>query len=299
MKAQVFASASPGGQKTLVADVGLDVLTGSEWIGSIPFDGAQQYWEIRVDGVRQEVVLPPELSSIEAAGLAVTVLGARVLATFRPQAWIRAYAVDQDGREEFNALPVLIDMELSAVQELFGERSDFDCLADNLQARMSHPGPFEVDIEESDLVAMVCLLSSNHGALADDGRMRDVPMSWWDDACLAAHSIHKLRDSEIQSKKSPVSWEGFVDQFQPMPLPVARDPGNLLRSSSDSQLRQISDAEPARVWTVLDVGGAEKIINGFHDVQGAVYILCKVPYCGRDCEIASDSSPADVPRQRG
>lgn len=97
----------------------------------------------------------------------------------------------------------------------------------------------------------------------------------------------------------PQTWDELVDRFEPLPLPVARDPGNLLRSASDAELRQLAETEPARIWTILDVGGAETIVNGFQETPGAAYILCKVPYCGPSCEIAGDSSGVDVPRQRG
>lgn len=290
----------------------------------------------------------------------------------------------------FNALPALIDMELDAVRKMFDEGSDFDCLADSLQERQDHDGPFEVSIEESDLIELVCLLSSNDEGLGENARMGDVPEAWWDDACTVARSILRMSEMERQSAIPPKNWEDWferfkpkgadpekeeayllrdlgdpevlrviqedpsrvwtsldvdgvesiasgvhfvnrmgyylcevpysgppcdvedqdphaepqswgelVDRFEPQPLPVARDPGNLLRSASDAELRQLSETDPARIWTVLDVGGAETIVSGFQETVGAAYIVCKVPYLGCDCEIVSEPNNAEVQRQRG
>lgn len=105
-------------------------------------------------------------------------------------------------------------------------------------------------------------------------------------------------DDAGDPNREPHSWEELVDRFEPQPLPVVRDPGNLLRSADDPELRVALDVDSCRVWTVLNLGGDEKIVNGFHSASGAVYILCNVPYGGPDCEIEGDGAD-QIERQRG
>lgn len=74
-------------------------------------------------------------------------------ATFRPQAWVNDYAIETDGKLEFNALANLANYahrELVQVEDA----SDHDALANGLTAREDHAGPFEVDIDSDDLRAV-------------------------------------------------------------------------------------------------------------------------------------------------
>lgn len=388
MKATIFAVISPGGDRHPYADVSFDVITQTFSMTPIaPVEKLIQYFELVLPDGRTIVSLPPDGDLLS---LADEVMSAKVLAAFRPQAWQGDYAVPIEGEFEFNALPRLVDMDHKALMELASDPRARDRLADGLVEAEAHKGPFEVLIEEEDVVRMACLFSGFHGALGENERLQDIPVNIWDDACAAArvilgrHAVERLsstppkswddwverfvpraadpqgdasyllrdlRDPEVlrvieedpsrvwtsldvdgvesiangvhfvnrmgyylcdvpysgplcdftddDPNAEPQTWGELVDRFDPQPLPVARDPGNLLRASSDAELIELVTSDPARIWTVLDVGGAETIVNGFHETPGAAYIVCKVSYLGPDCEIAGDSGGAEVPRERG
>lgn len=107
-------------------------------------------------------------------------LACNVPAVFNPQAWVRDYAMDIDGKTTFNALPALLDLGFDQASELFKPGNDLDCLSESLKEREIHSGPFEVTMDEADLVTMVCLLSdaANSEAIRS-GSMSDVTREMW------------------------------------------------------------------------------------------------------------------------
>jgi len=73
----------------------------------------------------------------------------KILATFQPQAWQNDYAIDIDGAEVFDALPVLLKWTFGDVAAMLSARDDFDDLASDLAARKAHNGPFEVRLHNA------------------------------------------------------------------------------------------------------------------------------------------------------
>ena len=71
----------------------------------------------------------------------------RFMATFRPQAWQNGYAVDVDGKVEFDATGKLLTLSLDEIREFKENDYDSDNLADDLPERQDHDGPFEVDTD--------------------------------------------------------------------------------------------------------------------------------------------------------
>jgi hypothetical protein len=76
--------------------------------------------------------------------------GLRLMATFRPQAWINNYAVDIDGAVTFDATDALLTLDLEGVRTFREHSEQSDRLADDLPARQVHSGPFEVDVDIDD-----------------------------------------------------------------------------------------------------------------------------------------------------
>jgi len=71
----------------------------------------------------------------------------RLMATFRPQAYIRGDAVDIDGAVEFDATDEALDLDWDVIRDFEYHAYDSDHLADSLPERNAHGGPFEVDVD--------------------------------------------------------------------------------------------------------------------------------------------------------
>lgn len=71
----------------------------------------------------------------------------RLMATFRPQAWINDYAVDIDGSVRFDATEPFLSLPLARIRAFQQNNYDSDYLSDALPQRNEHSGPFEVDVE--------------------------------------------------------------------------------------------------------------------------------------------------------
>lgn len=70
-----------------------------------------------------------------------------LMATFRPQQWVSNYAHDLNENVEFDATKAFLSLSLKQVQSFQQNNYDSDELANDLQARKDHSGPFEVDVE--------------------------------------------------------------------------------------------------------------------------------------------------------
>ena len=68
-----------------------------------------------------------------------------LIATFRPQAWINDQAVDIDGKIEFDATDQFLSLNIDQIHFYRENCYSSDFLADNLNERIDHSGPFEVD----------------------------------------------------------------------------------------------------------------------------------------------------------
>ena len=71
----------------------------------------------------------------------------RLIATFRPQAWINKRAVDIDGAVKFDATEEILGLGWVAVRDFAYHNYDSDHLSSNLAERETHGGPFEVDVD--------------------------------------------------------------------------------------------------------------------------------------------------------
>lgn len=67
------------------------------------------------------------------------------MAVFRPQAWIKDWATDIDGRVEFDATETFLRLPLPEIRRFREHHYSSDALAEDLPARREHSGPFEVD----------------------------------------------------------------------------------------------------------------------------------------------------------
>lgn len=71
----------------------------------------------------------------------------RLIATFRPQAWVNDYAIDIDGRVEFDATEKFLSLPLDTIRDFAENNFDSDRLAEDLPEYADHHGPFEVDAD--------------------------------------------------------------------------------------------------------------------------------------------------------
>lgn len=74
----------------------------------------------------------------------------RLTARFRPQAWIRDFAMDVDGAVDFDATAAFLALPPDAIRAFRENDYDSDHLADDLPEYEAHSGPFEVDVEVDD-----------------------------------------------------------------------------------------------------------------------------------------------------
>jgi hypothetical protein len=73
----------------------------------------------------------------------------RIIATFRPQAWINDHAVDIDGKVEFDATEKFLSLSSETIASFKFNNYDSDVFAEDLPQWIDHQGPFEVDLELS------------------------------------------------------------------------------------------------------------------------------------------------------
>lgn len=152
-----------------------------------------------------DIFLHPDTPVQELLPLAHQIMFCRIPATLRRQAWVNDHAVDiDDGEVCFNAMANLIKMDLEDVQDMFAAGRAFgpikDALANGLPEREAHEasgGPFEVDVQEEDVVRMVCLLSSMHGALSENDSVSDIKQPMWDDFVVAAHQLLQINGGDL------------------------------------------------------------------------------------------------------
>lgn len=72
----------------------------------------------------------------------------RLLAHFRPQSWVRDYAVDIDGQEDFDATKAFLSQDLDWIRGFEEHSEESDQLAIAASAAWKrHHGPFEVDVD--------------------------------------------------------------------------------------------------------------------------------------------------------
>lgn len=158
---------------------------------------------------RALVVLPPETDNVLQA--VHQIMFCRIPATLRRQAIIDDHAVDiDDGEVHFNAMAKIIKMDLETVQEMFARGVDFDELANGLPEREAHNGPFEVNVQEDDVVRMVCLLSCMHGALGENDSISDIKQPMWDDFVTAANSLLLVNGGDLYGQLDMPEQEADV-----------------------------------------------------------------------------------------
>jgi len=71
----------------------------------------------------------------------------RIMATFRPQAWINDYATDTGENVQFDVTEKFLSLSLKELVHFKFNNYDSDYMADDLPERQAHNGPFEVDME--------------------------------------------------------------------------------------------------------------------------------------------------------
>jgi hypothetical protein len=72
----------------------------------------------------------------------------RIMATFVPEAWIRDYAVEIDGRFEFDVTERILAMSEEERNRLRDDDYNTDDLASD-EIRASHTGPFRVEVQQA------------------------------------------------------------------------------------------------------------------------------------------------------
>lgn len=201
---ELFESTSPGGEKHRIATAAMN----DQMEVAVCIEDAKEpqkhvdYYVAQVQAANRtvKVCLPPPGSASHAVLVQLfggvpdalqAMMRCNVDATFIAQAWINDNAIEvDDGRQVFNAMPQLIRMDLGDVIEMFEEDVDYDELAHSCPGFENNTGPFEVQIDEEDVVKMVYLLSDNANVLPD-GRLADVTPAMWDDFCANAGAILK------------------------------------------------------------------------------------------------------------
>lgn len=99
----------------------------------------------------------------------------------------------QGSDSEFNAVPGLVSLTYQAVVRMFSEDVDYDVLSEGSHCREDHNGPFEVKVDEEDVVRLVCLLAGNYDALAHC-RLGDISSEQWEIFCTTADKILEIQE---------------------------------------------------------------------------------------------------------
>jgi hypothetical protein len=72
----------------------------------------------------------------------------KITATFQPQAWINDYAVETDGRTQFDCTKTVLRLSLAEIKKLRDDQYETDnLLPDSVMG--SHSGPFYVSVENA------------------------------------------------------------------------------------------------------------------------------------------------------
>jgi hypothetical protein len=80
-----------------------------------------------------------------------TPIGPRIVAKFRPQAWINDYAVDVDGGYDFDATELLLSWPWAQIMAIEDHSYTADAVWQDHYISIEHPhnGPFEVEVTAS------------------------------------------------------------------------------------------------------------------------------------------------------
>jgi hypothetical protein len=208
--AHVFAVTQPGNRRHEIYDVEVDFSdeacpVGFRKIGSTGREVDHYLLEMATTQGAVSIPIPGDVPDL--ATLVDEALRCFIPAQFEPQAWVSDHAVCiDDGHCTFNAVPALLKLDLTEVRAIFGGVSvrDLDFLAEGLPQRRAHSGPFDVRINQEDVVRMVCLLSGCHGALGENDSVQDITHSMWDDFTIAANQIQSIQ-SDARRATEPAS----------------------------------------------------------------------------------------------
>ena len=215
--ADIVAVTSPDGEKLPFMEIHA-VGSGSVMsrsVRGVENSGQIEHYEVRAPG--NVVVQLPPVSEEELHQLSLAILRCEVRAEIRPCDFLGDWA----SPVQFNAVPYLMSHELSDLKRLFDDwpqRWDSQTArslfwfeeGSKVEAHQVCAVPFGLDIDEEEVVALVCLLSGQHGALGEGDRISDITQAMWDDFCLAAHGI--------EAEKSPAEEEADTDPCeQPAP----------------------------------------------------------------------------------
>lgn len=159
IRASLYASCSPGGERHLTHVFALNLDDRSFWTElQQECEKKPNYYVLKIG--RADLVFSPDATVSTMSEAAQRALNADLLARYLPQAWVNDYAIEIDGAVDFNALPAVIKAGREALRSAFDAGGDLDFLADDLEAAKAHSGPFEVDLHEESVVRMIRLLSS-------------------------------------------------------------------------------------------------------------------------------------------
>lgn len=159
IRASLYASCSPGGERHLTHVFALNLDDRSFWTElQQECEKKPNYYVLKIG--RADLVFAPDAALGTMSEAAQRALNADLLARFLPQAWINDYAIEIDGAVDFNVLPAVIKAGREALRSAFNGNGDLDFLAEELEAAKAHSGPFEVVLDEEAVVRMIRLMSS-------------------------------------------------------------------------------------------------------------------------------------------
>lgn len=81
-----------------------------------------------------------------------------------------------------------------------------------------------------------------------------------------------------------LSYKAFINRYKPIPNHLNPDSGfdGLMFDTSGKELSHVNEAEPARIWTLIEgKDGFLRIYNGSHKGNRFGYFITEIPYDGK------------------
>lgn len=229
-----------------------------------------------------------------------------------PAEFIAQHGIDDYGRISnsrrvpFNAISELLNLNLAQAKELFSVpyKNISKLIVKNLPEFQNHDGPFQVSIEESDLIRLISLMTDSFGGY---DTLSDLEERDWDEfttKCFAIQMEMKRASKEIlasvsrqEGKEQPKDTDHWIDLYAPIRNPGREEYNGMLFETFGEDLKrveEVSRTEPGKVWTLIEGDdGAQYISSGFHRVNRMGYFLCEKSYSGEQCEFLEDGVEED------
>ena len=105
------------------------------------------------------------------------------------------------------------------------------------------------------------------------------------------HCLRISMSFTIKPVGDPVDFDQWCATYKPIPNHLSEESIDYFETYGMElgYVLGVADCNPNRVWTYVDGDRGTYLINGYHLVNRIYYMICEVPYEGKDIEVCVSS----------